>query len=173
MRKDGQKGDSMLLDLGCGDRPFEDGRGWTHMDERPLPDVEIVGNVRWLQQYVGINSCDEILARHILEHFPHVDTINVLREWRACLNPGGKITIEVPNLLWQAQALAMNVPDPSGKTYTDAEVVELIFGSQDYSGNYHKTGFTVDTLFDSMDAAGFDCSVHDIGQVLVAQGVKR
>ena len=154
----------LLLDIGCGDRPFEDGRGWTHMDERPLPDVEIVGDVEWLDDYVKLNSCDEILARHILEHFSWRNTVSILKNWYGCLKPGGTLRVEVPNFEWQSIALA-------SATRSDEEMVEYVFGSQDYPGNFHKAAFTPRLLGIKLMAAGFDgIEIRDIGQVVLGAG---
>ena len=154
----------MKLDLGCGDRPYEDGTGWTHMDERQLDDVEIIGDIEFVSG-VPWRSCEAIMARHVLEHFSHTETVNVLKRWRQLLVDGGIIHIEVPNLLWQAKTL-----HEGSDEYSDAEIVFLMFGAQDYKGNYHKTGFTWDTLFDSLEAEGFhDIQIQDIGMVLVAE----
>ncbi len=85
---------------------------------------------------------------------------------------GGLIHIEVPNFMWQTMAMSLDKPDPSGKRYTHKEIVDLIFGGQEYEGNYHKTGFTEETLRESLVAAGFGLvSIRDIGQVLIADAV--
>lgn len=43
------------------------------------------------------DSVDEIRASHILEHFSHRHTIEVLQEWYRALKPGGTIKIAVPD----------------------------------------------------------------------------
>jgi len=42
-------------------------------------------------------SAEEILASHVLEHFSHRDTGNVLKHWVDKLKPGGRIRIAVPD----------------------------------------------------------------------------
>lgn len=156
-----------LLDLGCGERPFEDGRGWVHLDERPLDDVEIVGRIEDLAKLVKANSVDEILARHVLEHFSHRDTAEILGTWLSRLKPGGKLRIEVPNFSWQCNAFSGAV-DREGKS--QEELIVMAYGDQDYPGNFHKTGFTETTLYDALDAAGFvNVNTMDIGMVVVAE----
>lgn len=160
-----------LLELGAGDRPYRDGRNWIHNDQRSLPDIEIVCNCIDIDLRIPHGSVDELRAAHLLEHFGHRETTSLLKRWRKIVKDGGSIHIEVPNLMWQANALANAQPDPSGRMYSHAELVDLIFGGQDYSGNFHFTGFTSTTLDDCLHEAGFDCDVNDIGQVLVATGV--
>jgi len=157
----------MKLDLGCGDRPYEDGTGWTHMDERHLPHVEIVGKIEHVLSLVGVNTCEAIMARHVLEHFSHTLTHKILVDWKWLLKEGGILHIEVPNLEWQAKQIAAS----NQKLHDD--IVVLIFGDQDYPGNFHKTGFTQLSLWVALEKAGFrDVHVEDIGMVLVAEGTK-
>lgn len=165
------KRDPYLLDLGCGDRPYEDGRGWVHLDERPLQHVDINAKIEDIEIHVRPDSVDEIRATHVLEHFPWHDTVDVLRSWHGRLKPGiGSVYIEVPNLSWQARELAV-LENQDVEAGRDLEIVNLIFGDQDYPGNFHKTGFTQRTLGDSLRGAGFvDVNVRDIGMVLVATG---
>lgn len=163
----------MRLDIGAGDRPYQDGSGeWTHNDARPLPDIEIVCDIRDLPKNVEAGSCEAILARHVLEHFPHHQTVEVLTEWRSLMKPGARILIEVPNLEWQCQAiLAASERDHRGE-WTQDKVVVLMYGDQDYPGNAHLTGFTSWTLMASMEAAGFNAiKVMDVGMVLVCNAV--
>src|SRR3972149_4441120 len=41
-------------------------------------------------------SVDALYASHLLEHLSFTETLNVLKEWRRVLKPGGKLTINVP-----------------------------------------------------------------------------
>lgn len=165
----------MRLDIGAGNRPYEDGKGWTHNDARALPDIEIVCDIRELPSHVADGSCEAILARHVLEHFPHHQTPGVLREWLVMLQPGGRILIEVPNLEWQCRAiLDASSLGPEQMTerpveWTQDKVVVLMYGDQDYPGNAHLTGFTANTLMHSLLSSGFvKVNVMDVGMVLVA-----
>jgi len=42
------------------------------------------------------DSVDEIVSIECLEHISWRETLNVLKEWRRMLKPGGRITIQVP-----------------------------------------------------------------------------
>lgn len=155
----------MLLELASGDNPYEDGRGWTHSDIRPLPHIEIITDVfteRRLIAYVPRGSCEELQARHVLEHAPYRDTVKILKLWLSLLRPGGKIEIHVPDLQWQSKAHA------NGEI-TDEEMVNYAYGDQDYEGNFHHAAFTVDLLTRRLEEAGFvDVEARSIGQVVVA-----
>jgi predicted SAM-dependent methyltransferase len=160
MREDGTP---LLLELGSGDRPFEDGRYWTHNDERELPHIEWVQDVLTIHEGLAFQgNVDELRATHLLEHFSHLKTVEILTNWRGMLSPGGTLYIEVPNFEAQCRALL------SGR-FPEAEVVTLAYGGQDYEGNFHKTGFTQETLTNSLFAAGFvSVSVQDADMVLCA-----
>lgn len=155
-----------FLELGSGDRPYEDGRGWTHLDARDLEHIEIVDDAATLIK-IPPASCEEIRAAHLLEHFSHRDTVGILETWRSKLVPGGRLYIEVPDLSWQALALT-NLSHRKGKT--PDELTVMIFGEQDYEGNYHKTGFTCGTLVQRFDDAGYErAQCQSIGMVIIAE----
>lgn len=160
------KRDPYLLDIGCGDRPYEDGRGWIHLDERPLKHVDIRAKVEDIEMHVKEASVDEIRATHLLEHFSWRDTRKILESWVRLLKPGGTMYIEVPNMEWQARALVNG-------SHSHLEIVNLVFGDQDYPGNYHKAAFTPELLYSRLDEAGLvGCAVQDIGMVLIGIGRK-
>jgi predicted SAM-dependent methyltransferase len=154
--------DNLKLELGAGDRPTP---GFIHNDARPLPDIEIVCPVEEITAHVK-GHADEIRATHLLEHFSWRDTVALLTEWRELVIPGGKVYIEVPNLTWQTNAHAGG--------HDDIEIVNLIFGDQDYEGNYHKAAFTERLLRRRMEEAGLHTiSVIDIGMVLCGEGFRQ
>ncbi len=135
----------MRLELGAGDRQTD---GYVHNDARPLPHIAplMVFDASAASAFIPVASCDEVRATHLLEHFSHLRTIAVLREWLACLKPGGLLYIEVPNLEYQAKLLLAGQPE---------EAIRLMYGDQDYVGNAHLTGFTQRTLCDAAIQAGF------------------
>ena len=161
----------MRLELGSGDRPTP---GFVHLDARPdAPDVDIVGDARnlgsdWLDhahidaRKPTLGNVEEIRATHLLEHFSHLETIDILKHWRSYLQPGGKLYLEVPNLAGHVEAWR------AGRS-TDAEFVVYLFGGQEYEGNTHRTMFTEATLRAALKAAGFVwIDVRDVGLVLCA-----
>lgn len=67
-----------------------------NVDMEPRPGVDLVGNAENLSLFDD-NSVEEILASHILEHFPHGKTVQVLKEWCRVLKPGGLLYVAVPD----------------------------------------------------------------------------
>ena len=85
----------MKLHVGCGTKCLD---GWTNLDIMDRPNVDIVSSAHELPQLKD-DSVDEILAEHLLEHFTFYEAQRALSEWFRVLKSGGKLTIEVPDLL--------------------------------------------------------------------------
>jgi hypothetical protein len=172
-----------LLELGAGQNPYEDGRGWLHSDIRPGPDIEIVcpaediffyltGSGKELTGSDGeeikcwFADADEIRATHLLEHFSYTKTVEVLKNWWAALKPGGSLYIEVPNARWQVNACANG-------DITMEEFVYYAYGEQNYEFNFHYAAFDEGLLRSKLMMAGFSVvGLTDIGQVLCAKAIK-
>lgn len=81
------------LDVCCGAVKQE---GWTGMDQRNLPGVDIVHDVEDLPWPLVDNSCKAVLLSHALEHLNPKYNIDVFNEiWRV-MRPNGKLFIAVP-----------------------------------------------------------------------------
>lgn len=157
----------MKLELGAGDRPTP---GYIHNDERPLDDIEIVCKAEHIGWLHDEKSYEVIRATHLLEHFSWRDTVDLLKSWMRLLKPGGQLYLEVPNLTWQAKAILGQAAGPNGEAYTMDEMVEFVYGSQDYSGNYHKTAFTTYLLRDKLLKAGYDEVWVEANQQIISGG---
>lgn len=93
------------------------------------------------------NSVDEIYASNILEHFKHLDSVKVLKEWHRILKPGSTCWISVPDMdanfrLYQRYGL---VP----------WVVNIIWGDQYHPYAFHYVNFTFASLAKCVMDAGF------------------
>jgi predicted SAM-dependent methyltransferase len=76
----------LKLNIGAGEVEIE---GFVPIDKR-------FGDEAYPLRYES-NSVDEIRASHILEHFGHGESQDVVGEWARVLKPGGKIRIAVPD----------------------------------------------------------------------------
>jgi hypothetical protein len=120
--------------------------GYTNVDVRRLPGVDVVAPVDELPVEPG--TVAEIYSAHLLEHFPEEQLRRTLLPyWVGLLWPGGVFRAVVPDLEAMAQAYV------SGKI--DFEVLRMVtYGGQEYEGDTHFNGFTVDHLTDMIAGAG-------------------
>jgi SAM-dependent methyltransferase len=123
------------LNVGCGERTFKEypsGHKCINVDERNLPCVDEVMDVRKLN--FPDNYFDYILASDIIEHFPISKTQDILIEWKRVLKVGGIIEFRLPNLKDICKKYVDGINDTKLTSW-------LIYGGQDYSGNFHYVGF--------------------------------
>jgi hypothetical protein len=121
------------VNLGCGHVPKV---GYINVDARELPGVDLVANVTSLPFEPG--SVSEIYASHLIEHFSDralIDTI--LPHWKEILKPKGRLILITPN------ADAMMNQYQEGTISFD-KLREIIFGGQEYDGDFHFTMISPD-----------------------------
>ena len=129
-------------------------------------------------------SVDHIYNSHLLEHIPHVRTKMVLKKWYSKLKPGGRLTINVPDLEWLCRQLLRlisgGIIDSKHYLTFDGErgLVVGFYGSQSHDGEYHKAGFTQEYLHRILVETGFSSvnvkkvfEAHDMG-CLIAEVIK-
>ena len=125
----------LTLNVGCGERTFDDypeGYKCINIDTRDLSNVDKVMDVRRLE--FPDNYFDYILASDIIEHFPISETNDILTEWKRVLKIGGIIEFRMPNL----KEICRRYIDGEHDTKLTSW---LLFGGQEYPGNFHYVGF--------------------------------
>jgi len=122
----------MKVDLGCGIPPKTGFTGVTNTDfdfSKGIPYQD--------------NSIEEYYVSHSLEHVSFHKTYFVLSECYRTLTHGGRITVIVPHVRFDAMVtLLSNNPDK-------------MFGNQNDDFDYHKAGFTKEKLKALLDGVGF------------------
>jgi predicted SAM-dependent methyltransferase len=135
--------DKLTLNVGCGMRTFREypkGHKCINYDKRPLSNVDRTGDVRELPWQD--NFFDYILASDIIEHFPIKETEDVLREWLRVLKPAGVIEFRLPNLEAICKDYVKRIGENRGTGEPMAHYFSwLLYGGQDYPGNFHYVGF--------------------------------
>jgi predicted SAM-dependent methyltransferase len=132
------------LNLGCGHLPLKD---YVNIDRRELPGVDIVTDVGDLPFDDG--SVAEIFSAHLLEHFPQeMLRRRLLPVWWGLLMPGGTFRAVVPD----GEAMLAGV---AASTYTFSDFREVLFGAQDYNGDFHFNLFTPDSMCGILEEVGF------------------
>lgn len=90
-------------------------------------------------------SVDVIRASHVLEHFPHGQVADVLKEWVRALKPGGVLKIAVPDFARIAEGYLAGAAMP-----TEA----FVMGGQVDAADFHKALFDETHLKTALAAAG-------------------
>ena len=85
-------------------------------------------------------------SSHTLEHFPREAVSSVLSEWLRVLKKGGELRLVVPDLEFAAKQILANK--------IDVNVMNVLYGGQDYRTNFHATGFTKTTLTALLESKG-------------------
>ena len=127
---------------------------------------------------VDDNSVDAIYASHLLEHLPHVELHKALIHWNKKLRVGGKLILNVPDLLWACSSLLTYVSTGKLEGYYnrfDGEhgLLSIFYGSQSHDGEYHKAGFIKSYLYELLKEARYrnivikdSYDAHDMGVLL-------
>lgn len=132
----------LRLNLGSGGKTVE---GFTNVDVAGDPDI--VADVRCIP--LPDDTVDEAMAIHVLEHLSRWDAPKALAEWHRVLKPGGRLIVEVPDLLKCCAAIIAGLSDRMG--------LWGLFGDPVYQSELmiHRWAYTPDELIAEFRAAGF------------------
>jgi len=141
-------GDDIRLNLGAGHIALSQ---YLNVDARELPDIDVVADVRHLPFEKG--EVAEIFSAHMLEHFPLEELRRTLLPyWISMLREGGRFVAVVPDVGKMVEELA------AGRMPA-VEFMEVIYGGQEYEGDFHFAGFTQQLLVSLLEDAGLS-DVH-------------
>ncbi|MEL6349089.1 MAG: methyltransferase domain-containing protein [Myxococcota bacterium] len=144
-------GAPVRLHLGAGP---EKRKGWLNVDVNPGYHPEIVAEADQLPM-VPDGVVDEIESHHLFEHLHYSQAIAALKEWRRVLRPGGKVSLELPNL----DACFRIMGQATDSHGFDIGIIG-IFGwppaiDQEGVPQIHKWGWTPESLSHALRDAGF------------------
>ena len=94
-------------------------------------------------------TVDEIVASHVLEHFPFGQVKEVLRDWIRALKPGGRLRIAVPDF-WKIASQYFASPD----SITFGLAQRRLMGGQSDENDFHRSIFDFDRLYELMQSEG-------------------
>ena len=145
------------LDIGCGHRAR---KGYDGADIRDHGQ-RYVCDIRSLP--IPDDTYEEVMAIHVIEHFPSWQAPDAMREWVRVLKPGGKLVIECPDLL---KACALTLLGATGcDSIPKALTLGAFWGDQSGRDEYmiHKWGYSPGTLRALMEEVGlFDIAQEPI-----------
>jgi len=139
----------MILNLGSGDMGRQE--GMTNVDIRPLPNVDVVADVKKLPFKDG--EVDGIINRNLIEHFGRHETKELLQEWVRVLKTGGFMRIETVDM-GRLMDRWREIPEEN--------MLDGILGAQTYNENFHKMVFTRNILERFLTEAGME--VKEVNQ---------
>lgn len=137
--------EELRLNLGCGHIPLE---GYVNVDMRDLPGVDVIAHVGSIPVEAG--TIDEVYSAHLVEHFPQeMMRRQLLPYWRSLLKPGGRFRAVAPDGDAMIRAASAGSYDPE-------DFREVLFGAQDYNGDFHYNLLWPESFADLLREAGFD-----------------
>jgi hypothetical protein len=151
------------LNLGCGDGGHVSD-DFIHIDIRDTAITDIVSGVGLLD--FPPESCEVIFAWNVLEHISWRQTDPTLSHWLSLLQPDGILVMSIPNL----EKLSIDILNANSVIYTDrsdrgGNIMEHLYGGQDYDGNYHFAGWKPDWLASKLKDIGFEVRFIGDGNV--------
>lgn len=155
----------MKIDVGGSDHPKQ---GYASVDKySPTADYQ----ADFINLPFPDNSIQEVYTSHTLEHLSKNEIPLALKEIYRVLEPKGTFTIIVPDLDWCVK-FWIESKDKTGFP------LDTIYGSQEHNGEFHKTGFTKDSLQKLVEAAGLKVTRSDYifdhaVQSIIIEGVKN
>lgn len=124
----------MKFNLGAGSCPLD---GYDNLDRKTGQEIYPLA--------CADGAADEIRASHVLEHFPHGQIVDVLKDWVRAIKPGGVLKIAVPDFeLIARQYLAG----------TAAPIEGYVMGGQVDAEDFHKAIFDRESLGDLLRQVG-------------------
>jgi len=93
----------------------------------------------------------ELYASHVLEHLGFREVPRALAEWHRVLEPGGRVSIQRAG---PGEAGA-DLAHPRLEDHIRDWIIAVMFGGQTDEHDFHKIGFTFETLGRYLRQAGF------------------
>lgn len=131
------------MNIGAGKKRID---GWVSVDLAGEPDI--VADVRTLPLPDG--CADEAMAIHVIEHLYRWDAPAALKEWHRVIKPGGRLILELPDLLKCCRNVLSGKGDRMG--------IWGLYGDPRYENPLmtHRWGWTASELVRELKSAGFD-----------------
>lgn len=169
----------MKLNLGCGNKVYPREDNWVNVDvvpiEVPHEDFSEItsegipeGTLPVFHQSllenlrdIDDNVADEIHGYHIIEHFYADELVDILKEWKRVLKPGGRICLEQPDVLKCAANLLLGVVRNESQLINNLGILGFFgAGTREQPYMSHKWGWFPQSLAAKLEEAGFVNIMH-------------
>jgi hypothetical protein len=143
------------LNLGCGDKILPGYVNIDLVDERAGHKPDVICDLHKLT--LPDAYADEAMAIHVVEHFWRWEVVEILKEWRRVLKPGGRIILECPNLLSACAEVMKNPEMTSGPGKEGQRTMWVLYGDPSWKDPLmcHRWAYTPASLGAVMREAGF------------------
>lgn len=132
-----RKGKKKILDIGAGGNKYQTNEGdVVSVDIRENTHPDYCCDVRMMP--FATESYDIVFSSHTLEHFAREEIDAVLDEWVRVLKPDGELRLVLPNIAWAADRIKEGI--------INHDVLNVLYGQQEYRENFHKNGFTPEII---------------------------
>ena len=153
------------LNLGCGDKLLE---GYINVDVAPSRrglEPDVLCDLHELSPFEN-ESIDEILSVHVIEHFWRWEVIDILKEWRRVLKPGGQLILECPNLQSACERFLENPEEHAKPNEAGQQTMWVFYGDPAWKDPLmiHRWGYTPKSLASVLLEAGFVCTRQEPAQ---------
>ena len=132
----------MRINLGCGDVHMD---GFVNVDIRETEATDVVADASEYLKGLEADSVLQIEMHHVVEHLDKTAVPPLLAQAARVLKSGGFIAIECPNMGRMPAILTEGA-------------LRLIYGGQEHEHDYHKWGYTPQTLGKLVEGAGLRVS---------------
>ena len=157
------------LNVGCGSDRRE---GYVNVDLNAWYKPDLVADVRKLD-FLPAQHYEEIVAQDVLEHLPRSQTLRTLQGWNRLLRMGGTLRLRVPSVTGIAD---LSRREDYATPEKQEELMQCLFGTQAYTGDFHFTSFTDLLLEHYLRSSGFEKRevgmlhgwIYDVAAVKVA-----
>lgn len=93
-----------------------------------------------------------MIANDVLEHISRLKTRNALKEWNRILIKDGRLELQVPSAIGLLSLLQL---EKNRTPVIHEKLLQCLFGTQSYHGDFHYIAFTEIILVDMLSDAGF------------------
>jgi hypothetical protein len=136
------------VNLGCGHDKRE---GYLNVDLHSMHAPDLVSEVTDLR-LLPSNYYEHAVAQDVLEHITRLRTRTALCEWNRILKEGGTLELRVPNVVGLVKLLTQRENRAAAR---QEELLQCLFGTQRYEGDFHQSGFTDIYLTALLEETGF------------------